>query len=85
MENVILEVKPEALKEAALLAKERKTGARGLRSIIEKALMAAMYEVPDNNKQVKKVVVTAETIRNGKAEYEEFSDSEPNSRISSDS
>ncbi len=52
MENVILEVKPEALKEAALLAKERKTGARGLRSIIEKALMAAMYEVPDN-KQVK--------------------------------
>lgn len=84
MENVILEVKPEALKEAALLAKERKTGARGLRSIIEKALMAAMYEVPDN-KQVKKVVVTAETIRNGKAEYEEFSDSEPNSRISSDS
>lgn len=84
MENVILEVKPEALKEAALLAKERKTGARGLRSIIEKALMAAMYEVPDN-KQVKKVVVTAETIRNGKAEYEEFLDSEPNSRISSDS
>lgn len=84
MENVILEVKPEALKEAALLAKERKTGARGLRSIIEKALMAAMYEVPDN-KQVKKVVVTAETIRNGKAEYEEFLNSEPNSRISSDS
>lgn len=84
MENVILEVKPEALKEAALLAKERKTGARGLRSIIEKALMAAMYEVPDN-KQVKKVVVTAETIRNGKAEYEEFLDSESNPRISSDS
>ncbi len=84
MENVILEVQPEALKEAALLAKERKTGARGLRSIIEKALMAAMYEVPDN-KQVKKVVVTAETIRNGKAEYEEFLDSESNPRISSDS
>lgn len=84
MENVILEVQPEALKEAALLAKERKTGARGLRSIIEKALMAAMYEVPDN-KQVKKVIVTAETIRNGKAEYEEFLDSESNPRISSDS
>lgn len=84
MENVILEVQPEALKEAALLAKERKTGARGLRSIIEKALMAAMYEVPDN-KQVKKVVVTAETIRNGKAEYEEFLDIESNPRISSDS
>lgn len=84
MENMILEVQPEALKEAALLAKERKTGARGLRSIIEKALMATMYEVPDN-KQVKKVIVTAETIRNGKAEYEEFLDSESNPRISSDS
>ena len=80
MENVILEVKPEALKEAAKLAKERKTGARGLRSIIEKALMTAMFEVPDN-KQVKKVTVTADTIRNGRAEYENFLDDEPNPRI----
>lgn len=81
MENVVLEVKPEALKEAALLAKERKTGARGLRSIIEKALMASMYEVPDN-KNIKKVIVTADTIRNGVANYEEFSEGEENPRLS---
>ena len=42
--------------------------------------MTAMFEVPDN-KQVKKVTVTADTIRNGRAEYENFLDDEPNPRI----
>ena len=59
---------PDALKEAAILAKERKSGARGLRSIVEDALMNAMFEVPED-KSVKKVKVTAATIRSGKAEY----------------
>lgn len=68
MEGVVLEVEPEALKEAAVMAKERKTGARGLRSIVENALLEAMYEVPDRT-DVKKVVVTAETMRDGKAKF----------------
>ena len=68
MEDVVLEVEPEALKEAAAMAKERKTGARGLRSIVENALLEAMYEVPDRT-DVKKVVVTAETMRDGKAKF----------------
>ena len=50
------------------MAKERKTGARGLRSIVENALLEAMYEVPDRT-DVKKVVVTAETMRDGKAKF----------------
>lgn len=68
MEDIKLEVTPDALKAAAKLAKERKTGARGLRSIMEGALMNAMYEVPDR-KDIGTVVVDAETIREGKARY----------------
>ena len=43
---MVLEVQPDALKEAAKMAQERKTGARGLRSIIENALLSAMFEIP---------------------------------------
>lgn len=68
MENVVLEVSPNALKEVARLAKERKTGARGLRSIMEDALMEAMFEVPDNQ-AIKRVLIDDETIRTGKAKY----------------
>lgn len=68
MEGVVLEVLPDALKEAAKMAQERKTGARGLRSIIENALLEAMFEIP-SRKDVKRVVVKASTIRNGKAEF----------------
>lgn len=68
MEDIKLDVTPDALKAAAKLAKERKTGARGLRSIMEGALMDAMYEVPDR-KEIGTVVVDAETIREGKARY----------------
>ena len=46
IEGVVLEVQPDALKEAAKMAQERKTGARGLRSIIENALLSAMFEIP---------------------------------------
>ena len=47
IEGVVLEVQPDALKEAAKMAQERKTGARGLRSIIENALLSAMFEIPE--------------------------------------
>ncbi len=56
MEGVELEVRPAALQAIAAKALKRKTGARGLRSIIESALLDTMYELPgiDN---VAKVVI----------------------------
>lgn len=68
LEGVVLEVEPEALKEAAKMAQERKTGARGLRSIIENALLSAMFEIP-SRKDVARVVVKASTMRDGQAEF----------------
>lgn len=68
LEGVVLEVEPDALKEAAKMAQERKTGARGLRSIIENALLSAMFEIP-SRKEVARVVVKASTMRDGQAEF----------------
>lgn len=68
LEGVVLEVEPDALKEAAKMAQERKTGARGLRSIIENALLSAMFEIP-SRKDVAKVLVKASTMRDGQAEF----------------
>lgn len=68
IEGVVLEVHPDALKEAAKMAQERKTGARGLRSIIENALLSAMFEIP-SRKDVARVVVKASTMRDGQAEF----------------
>ena len=68
IEGVVLEVQPDALKEAAKMAQERKSGARGLRSIIENALLSAMFEIP-SRKDVARVVVKASTMRDGQAEF----------------
>lgn len=68
LEGVVLEVEPDALKEAAKMAQERKTGARGLRSIIENALLSAMFEIP-SRKDVARVVVKASTMRDRQAEF----------------
>jgi ATP-dependent Clp protease ATP-binding subunit ClpX len=43
-------------------ALERKTGARGLRSIIEKAMLNIMFEIPSNN-SIKEIIITPEVIR----------------------
>lgn len=64
MEGVELEFQREALMEVVQKAKERKTGARGLRSIMEEQMLAIMYELPDK-KSLRKVVVTPDVIRNG--------------------
>lgn len=61
MEDAELAFEPAALKSIAKLAMERKTGARGLRSIVERALLDTMYLLPDL-KEVKKVVVTADVV-----------------------
>ncbi|KEK34132.1 ATP-dependent Clp protease, ATP-binding subunit ClpX [Staphylococcus aureus Lyso 1 2010] len=59
--DVDLEFTEEALSAISEKAIERKTGARGLRSIIEESLIDIMFDVP-SNENVTKVVITAQTI-----------------------
>lgn len=66
MEGVELEVRPEALHAIARKAIKRKTGARGLRSILEQALMDTMFELPSLD-NIQKVVVEPATVEEGKA------------------
>ncbi len=61
LDNVDLEFTEEALSAISEKAIERKTGARGLRSIIEESLIHIMFDVP-SNENVTKVVITAQTI-----------------------
>jgi ATP-dependent Clp protease ATP-binding subunit ClpX len=56
MEDVDIEFRPEALRALAQKAMDRKTGARGLRSILESVLLPTMYELPDQANAVKVVV-----------------------------
>jgi ATP-dependent Clp protease ATP-binding subunit ClpX len=65
MEGVDLEIRPAALKSIAKKALARKTGARGLRSILEISLIDTMYELPNLN-NVEKVVVDESTIDENK-------------------
>lgn len=64
-DHMELEITPEALTEIAAKAIQRKTGARGLRSIMEGILVQTMYDVP-SLEQAKKVVVTKECVTEGK-------------------
>ncbi|WP_434771163.1 ATP-dependent Clp protease ATP-binding subunit ClpX [Pseudomonas entomophila] len=61
MESVDLEFRSDALKAVARKALERKTGARGLRSILEGILLDTMYEIP-SQKDVSKVVIDESVI-----------------------
>jgi ATP-dependent Clp protease ATP-binding subunit ClpX len=65
MEGAELEVRPNALKAIARRALARKTGARGLRSIMEQALIDTMYELPSSS-NVERVVVDESTIEENK-------------------
>jgi ATP-dependent Clp protease ATP-binding subunit ClpX len=65
MEGVELEVRPNALTAMARKALARKTGARGLRSIMEQALIDTMFELP-NQANVEKVVVDESVINDNK-------------------
>jgi ATP-dependent Clp protease ATP-binding subunit ClpX len=66
MEGAELEIRPEALRAIAKRALDRKTGARGLRSILEQSLIDTMYELP-NAVNVEKVVVDVATIEENQA------------------
>ena len=65
MEGAELEVRPDALRAIAKKALARKTGARGLRSILEQSLIDTMFELP-NSSNVEKVVVEEATIDENK-------------------
>ena len=65
MESVDLEFRSDALKAVARKALERKTGARGLRSILEGVLLDTMYEIPSQS-EVSKVVID-ESVIEGKS------------------
>ena len=62
MENVELEFRTDALHAIARKAMDRKTGARGLRSIVEAVLLDTMYELP-SMENVSKIVVDENTIK----------------------
>lgn len=61
LDNVELEIEPDAVRAIAQKALERKTGARGLRSILEGVMTDIMYEIPSRD-DVEKCVITKATI-----------------------
>ncbi|RFU62584.1 ATP-dependent protease ATP-binding subunit ClpX [Bacillus sp. V59.32b] len=65
LDNVELEFETDALVEIAKKAIERKTGARGLRSIIEGNMLEVMFDLPSRD-DIEKCVITAETITDNK-------------------
>jgi ATP-dependent Clp protease ATP-binding subunit ClpX len=65
LEGAELDVRPAALRSIARKALARKTGARGLRSILEQALIDTMFDLP-SVQNVEKVVVDESTIDEGK-------------------
>ena len=62
MDGVNLEIKNDALKEIAKLAIEQKTGARGLRSILENLLTELMFEAPDY-KDLEKIIINKDVVK----------------------
>lgn len=63
IEDVELEFKKEALVAIAKKAMDNKTGARGLRGIIENIMLDIMYEAP-SNESIEKVIITKEVVEN---------------------
>ena len=61
LDGIELEFTDDAMEKIADMTVERKTGARGLRSIIESVLQPFMFEAPSDN-TIKKITITAETV-----------------------
>ncbi|MGN0265487.1 MAG: ATP-dependent Clp protease ATP-binding subunit ClpX [Oliverpabstia sp.] len=61
MDGVELEFEEDALREVAKVAMERKTGARGLRSVIEKTMIDVMYESP-SDQTIQKCLITKKAV-----------------------
>ncbi len=69
LDGVELKFDKKALEKIAERTIERKTGARGLRSIIEDVLQPLMFETPSDS-TIKKITITAKTVENGEAKIE---------------
>jgi len=82
MEDCDLEIRMEALEAIATKAMERKTGARGLRTILEHALLDLMYELP-SAEDITKVVIDAGVIT-GESEPYRIYENRDQQRISVD-
>ncbi len=63
MDNVSVEFQEDSVKAIAKLAVKRKTGARGLRAILEKSMLDMMYDVPSSD-EIEEVIITKEVINN---------------------
>ena len=61
MDDVALEFEPNALQEIVRLAKARKTGARGLRSILEEVMLELMYDIP-SRQDIEHCVITKDYV-----------------------
>lgn len=61
LDGVDLELQPESLREVAKEALKRKTGARGLRAIMEEAMLGIMYDIPSRD-DISKVIITRDAI-----------------------
>ena len=61
MDDIVLDITPEAVKAVARKAKELKTGARGLRAIIEESMQDVMFFAPSQN--VEKIIISEEVIK----------------------
>jgi ATP-dependent Clp protease ATP-binding subunit ClpX len=83
MEGAELEVREDALRAIARKAMERKTGARGLRTILEQVLLDTMYDLP-SLEDATKVVVDEGVIQGESAPYIIFGGSEPRQIAASD-
>jgi ATP-dependent Clp protease ATP-binding subunit ClpX len=80
MEGVELEFRQDALKAVAKKAMQRKTGARGLRTILENVLLETMYELP-SLRNVQKVVVDEQVILGESKPYVLYGTSADDARL----
>ena len=64
MDDVELEFEEDSLRALARMALKRKTGARGLRAIIEHLMLDVMYEIPMRD-DVKKCIITRDMVEHG--------------------
>ena len=64
MEDVRLEFRDDALRSIAVKAIERKTGARGLRSILEAILLDSMFELPEKS-DVEEIIINSDVVEHG--------------------
>ena len=73
MDGIKLTITKDGLQAIAKMAVERKTGARGLRSILEKILLQPMFEAPDK-KDLQEIVIDADVVNGQKAPVEIYAE-----------